>query len=381
MKKIVRITTVPQSLRVLLKGQLKYMSSHFNVIAVSSKGDCFDAVVKEQGVRGVEIEMSRKITPIKDFIALVKLIIFLRKEKPFIVHTHTPKAGTLGMIAAKISRVPHRLHTVAGLPLLETTGSKRILLNSVEKITYKCATTIYPNSNGLKEIILNNKLAPDWKLEVIGNGSSNGIDTSYFSAESIDIDYKKIKYHLNINSESFVFCFVGRIVRDKGIEELIRAFTELNRNFSNIHLILVGSFEKDLDPISPEIENQIQNNKNISFTDYQYDVRPYLAISNALVFPSYREGFPNVVMQAGAMGLPSIVTNINGCNEIIINGENGVIIPPKDKNALLKAMNYFIEQKDGIVKEMAKKARPMIVNRYDQKKVWEAILAEYKKLK
>lgn len=381
MKKIVRITTVPQSLRILLKGQLKYMSSHFNVIAVSSRGDCLDAVVKEQGVRGVEIEMSRKITPIRDFIALVKLIIFLRKEKPFIVHTHTPKAGTLGMIAAKISRVPHRLHTVAGLPLLETTGSKRILLNSVERITYKCATIIYPNSRGLKEIIINNKLAPEWKLEVIGNGSSNGIDTSYFSLESVGTDYKKIKYKLNISSESFVFCFIGRIVKDKGIEELVRAFTELNQNYTNIHLILVGSFEKDLDPISPEIENQIQINKNISFTDYQNDVRPFLAISNALVFPSYREGFPNVVMQAGAMGLPSIVTNINGCNEIIKNGENGVIIPPKDKNALLKAMNYFVEQKDGMVKEMAEKARPMIVNRYDQKKVWEAILTEYKKLK
>lgn len=375
MHKLIRITTVPGSLRTLLKGQLHYMNQYYDVVAVSSAGVFFDKMLKEQGVRGVRINMTRKITPIKDFIALCSLIRLFLKEKPDIVHTHTPKAGVLGMVAAKIVGIPLRLHTVAGLPLLVATGIKKKLLDWVERLTYICATNVYPNSFNLREIILRNGYAEEQKLKVIANGSSNGIDLDYFRrTETVCEQSKSYK-----NKNNFTFCFVGRIVRDKGINELVSAFVRLHEHYSQVRLLLVGAYEKELDPVSPKTEELIINHPAIHFVGFQEDVRPFLVASDVLAFPSYREGFPNVVLQAGAMGLPSIVTDINGCNEIIIPNENGIIIPPRDVDALYKAMEYCLNHPDE-VKRMAANARPLIASRYDQKMVWKALLEEYEQL-
>jgi glycosyltransferase involved in cell wall biosynthesis len=389
-RKLIRITTVPISLDKLLEGQLAFMKDNYEVIAVSSSGTTLTKVSEKEGVRVVAIEMSRKITPFKDLKSLWQLYRLFNKEKPWIVHTHTPKAGTLGMLAAKLAGVPNRLHTVAGLPLLEATGLKRMLLNAVEKVTYACASKIYPNSYGLKDIILNNKFTKKTKLKVLGNGSSNGINTSYFNPQLFSQTQNEIlRQELNIDKEDYVFIFVGRLVSDKGINELIAAYKELqSTTYSHpelvegeqqVKLLLVGPFESDLDPLKKETLNEIESNSNIITVGFQQDVRPYFAVSDALVFPSYREGFPNVVMQAGAMELPSIVTNINGCNEIIINGANGIIIPVKDSHAVYKAMKKMAKD-ECYRKELEKNARSMIVERYEQQLVWNAILEEYKKL-
>lgn len=381
MKKIIRITTVPISLKNLLKGQLKYMSSFYNVIAISSPGDAIKDIKNDEGVHVIEIEMTRSITPLKDLRSVFKLYKTFKKEKPFIVHTHTPKAGTLGMLASKLAGVPHRLHTIAGLPLLEATGSKRWLLNTVEKITYACATKIYPNSFGLKDIILENKFTKAGKLKVIGNGSSNGIDVKHFSRENLtDKEISKLRNSLNLQNEDIVFIFVGRLVADKGINELIAAFKKTCKMVSNIKLLLVGTFESELDPLHKETLKEIESNKNILSVGWQTDVRPYFAVSNVLVFPSYREGFPNVVMQAGAMNLPSIVTNINGCNEIIKNNINGIIIPPKNEEKLIKAMMNLLENSTKR-KALASASRDLICNNYKREVIWEALLQEYKDLK
>lgn len=379
--KLIRITTVPQSLKGLLKGQLKFMSENgFEVIGISSQGEALYEVEKNESIKVIPIQMTRIISPIKDLKAILKLYKIFRKEKPFIVHTHTPKAGTVGMLAAKLAGVPYRLHTIAGLPLLETRGTKRKVLNFVEKITYACATKIYPNSFGLENIIIENKFCKPNKLKVIANGSSNGIDTSYFSPLLFSEEEKdKLRNNLNISEDDFVFIFVGRLVKDKGINELVSVFETINLKHPKTKLLLVGSYEKELDPLSEETENTIRNNSNIIEAGYQNDVRPYFAISDVLTFPSYREGFPNVVMQAGAMGLPSIVTNINGCNEIIIEGKNGIIIPPKDEVILAEKMEQiFLDS--GLRNKLKANARDMIVSRYEQKIVWEAILEEYKRL-
>lgn len=377
-KKLIRITTVPISLHKLLKGQLKFMSEFYDVVAVSSYNDVLEQVSKNEGVRIKGVEMTRQITPIKDLKALWKMFRFLRREKPFIVHTHTPKAGIVGMTAAWFARVPVRLHTVAGLPLMETKGIKRYLLNFVEKITYSFATKVYPNSFRLRAFIISEKLCKEKKLQVIGNGSSNGINTAFFNPIRYTDDEKKmLRKSLQIDESNFIFIFIGRLVKDKGINELIEAFVGLQAR--KCKLLLVGSFEKERDPLLPKTKLEIENNQNIIFVGYQEDVRPYLAISDCLVFPSYREGFPNVVMQAGAMGLPSIVTDINGCNEIIIEGKNGIIIPPKNKEVLSEAMKYMIEHPDER-RKMAEAARPLIVSRYEQQAIWNALLEEYRSL-
>ncbi|WP_299115579.1 glycosyltransferase family 4 protein [uncultured Winogradskyella sp.] len=377
MKKLIRITTVPQSLNKLLEGQLQYMSSYFEVIAISSDIEGLEKIKKKEGVEVHHINMTRKITPLKDLKGLWGLYRYFRKCKPDIVHSHTPKAGMLAMIASWFAKVPNRLHTVAGLPLLEATGTKRKILNLVEKITYSCATKVYPNSNGLKDIIINEGFTNIGKLKVLGNGSSNGINVDYFNTSNIPISKQnKLKEELSIESLDFVFIFVGRIVGDKGINELITGFNKLSKTRCNLKLLLVGDYETELDPLRKEILEIIKNNKQIISTGYQEDVRPFLAISSMLVFPSYREGFPNVVMQAGAMGLASIVSNINGCNEIISEGKNGYLIEPKNVDELYESMLLCYENSEKLL-EMGELSRKIIVNRYRRDIIWNELLKEY----
>jgi glycosyltransferase involved in cell wall biosynthesis len=382
-KKLIRITTVPLSLSGLLQGQLKFMTKHFEVIGVSSNiKDQLDMVSKLENIPTVAINMTRKITPINDLKAVWQLYRLFKKEKPDIVHSHTPKAGTLSMIAAKLAGVPHRLHTIAGLPLLEATGLKRTLLNTVETLTYACATKIYPNSKGLQTIILDQKFTTESKLKVIAHGSSNGIDTNFFDPQYDESAENKwaLRTTLNIHKNDFVFVFMGRLVADKGINELVSAFNSLCKEYDAIKLLLVGTYENELDPLKPETLQIINTNRHMVTTGWVDDVRPYLAVSNALAFPSYREGFPNVVMQAAAMKLPGIVTNINGCNEIIKNKETGLIIPVKDEIALHDAMKYILTHQEE-AKLMGVKSRAHIMANFERQVVWEALLDEYNQLK
>lgn len=381
--KLIRITTVPLSLKVLLKGQHRFMSKYFEVIGISSSGKELSEVKDLENIEVVAIEMSRKITPVRDLKSLWRTYIFFKKHKPQIVHTHTPKAGIIGMLAAKLARVPLRLHTVAGLPLMEAEGTKRKILDFVEKLTYASATKVYPNSKGLYDFIVKNKFTHSRKLKVIGNGSSNGIDTDFFSHENIGNENKnQLKKELHISDSDFVFVFVGRLVGDKGINELVKAFSRIDKDAyrsGSVKLLLIGPLEENLDPLDAETMEEIRNNPDILDLGFQKDVRPYFAISHALAFPSYREGFPNVVMQAGAMELPSIVSNINGCNEIIVEGVNGMIIPVKDSERLKAAMEKLLSDTD-FYHKLKMNSRPMIASRYEQSVIWNELLKEYKTL-
>jgi len=375
-KKLIRVTTISMSLDVLLKGQLAYLNQYFDVVGLSSGGERLSIVEKRERIRTIEVDMHREINLLADVKSFFKLINVLRHEKPFIVHSNTPKGSLLSMMAARITLVPHRIYTVTGLRFETTGGFKRFILKSMERITCFCATKIIPEGDGVKNILIKEKITKK-PLHKILNGNINGIDMTYFS---ITAKVQEVADSIRDTNAIFTFCFVGRLVKDKGINELIGAFVKLREEFESIHLLLVGNFENDLDPLSDGVENLILNSKGIRFMDYQEDVRPFLAASDALVFPSYREGFPNVVLQAGAMGLPSIVTDINGCNEIIIQGQNGIIIPPRNVDSLYAAMKYFIEQKDDLVNKMSANARPMIASRYEQSKVWKALLQEYQDL-
>ena len=384
MKKLIRITTIPLSLDKLLGKQLSFMNDYYEVIAVSADEKELERVTKKYGVKHHHVEMTRQITPWKDLKAVWKMYKFLKKEKPEIVHTHTPKAGLVGMMAAYFAGVPNRLHTVAGLPLLEASGPKRKVLNLVEKITYAFANKIYPNSFGLQKIIVDEKFCSPQKLKVIGNGSSNGIDSTRFNLSQVPVEKTTVyRQQLSISEKDFVFIFVGRLVKDKGINELVAAFCNLKSslktsNPQTLKLLLVGPHEKHLDPLNPETEQEISKNPDIIETGFQSDVRPFFAVSDALVFPSYREGFPNVVLQALSMELPAIVSNINGCNEIITSNKNGIIVPAKDEKALQKAMEKLYNDHQFYV-GLKKTSRESIM-KYEQKHVWQELLKEYRSL-
>ena len=374
MLKLIRTSTIPASLENLLKGQLKMLSKYYNVLAVSSPGDDMETIEEREGVRTIAIPMERRISLIKDFISLIRLIVLFAKERPDMVHSITPKAGLLSMLAAWITRVPVRMHTFTGLVFPTATGKMQKLLIAMDRLTCFCATHINPEGEGVKRDLVNYNITSK-PLHIIANGNVNGIDLEYFD-KTPEVVEKACSYK---KEGTFTFCFVGRMVRDKGINELVHSFLRLYQKDERVRLLLVGPFEKELDPVLPEVEEHILHHPGICYMGYQNDVRPFLVASDALVFPSYREGFPNVVIQAGAMGLPAIVTDINGCNEIVLPDLNGVIIPSKDEQALYESMIYFASHPVE-VERMAANARPLIASRYEQRIVWNALLDEYKSI-
>lgn len=379
MKKLIRITTVPLSLEKLLENQGQHFKAHYDITFVASDAYRLKEVAEQQGVSHFHLPMTRKITPIQDLRCLIRLYHFLRKENPQIVHTHTPKAGIVGMLAARLAGVPIRLHTIAGLPLMEAKGLKRQVLLAVERLTYCCATQVYPNSKGLLNFVLKKKLAAKGKLNLLGKGSSNGIDTHYFSPKEINTKQRKaVRDSLDIKPNDFVFSFVGRLVGDKGINELVAAFTTVHKNIPTAKLLLVGPYESDLDPLQPTTQHTIETHPNIITTGFQTDVRPYFSISDIFVFPSYREGFPNVVLQAVAMEVPCIVSDINGCNEIIQDEVSGAIVPPKQVTPLVKAMQAFYQNKN-LCNTYAQKAKKYVQTHFERHQFWTYLLEEYKR--
>lgn len=372
--KLIRISTIPSSMESFMKGQLRFLSDYYDVIAVSSPGKKLDAIRQRENVKTIALPMERRISLWKDLMSLIRMILLFAKEKPYMVHSITPKAGLISMFAGWIVRVPVRMHTFTGLVFPTATGGMQKLLITMDRITCFCATHINPEGVGVKHDLERFHVTKK-PMFIIANGNVGGIDLIHFDRTSV-VEEDAIHYQ---TAGCFTFCFVGRMVSDKGINELIYVFIRLYQENTKIRLLLVGPFEKDLDPVFPEVEEQILHHPGISFVGWQSDVRPFLAASDAFVFPSYREGFPNVVMQAGAMGLASIVTDINGCNEIIVDGKNGVIIPSKDEEALYQAMKDFVAHPEK-VKQMAANARPMIASRYEQKMVWEALLEEYRRV-
>lgn len=377
MIKIIRTSTVPISLNILLKGQLKFLSQFFTVIGVSGDGEDLEEVKNREGIKTYPVEMERGISPVKDLVSLYKLYLLFKAEKPQIVHSITPKAGLLTMLAGKMAGVPIRMHTFTGLIFPTRKGFVQKLLIKMDQLLCWSATNIYPEGKGVKDDLIKYKITSK-PLKVLANGNVNGIDLDYFSIQKIDSTEQNIlKNELNIHNDDFVFIFVGRLVGDKGINELIKAFAGINK--SNVKLLLVGPLESELDPLLPDTLMEITNNENIISVGFQKDVRPYFTLADAFVFPSYREGFPNVVMQAGAMELPSIVSDINGCNEIIIEGVNGTIIPVKNSDETLKAMLKILSDKN-YCNVLKSNARPMIQSRYEQSVVWNALLNEYQML-
>lgn len=373
-KKIIRTSTVSTSLNTFCRGTLRRLAQTYDVVAVSTPDDELHEMAQREGIRVIGVPMRRPIAPLSDIVSLWRLIRVFRRERPTMVHSITPKAGLLSMIAAWICHVPVRLHTFTGLVFPTATGLKQRILMLTDRITCACATHIVPEGEGVKNDLINYGITRK-PLRVLGYGNVRGVDMQHYSrTPEVMAAAQPI-----MRSEVFTFVFVGRVVRDKGINELVQAFARLHAHEPATRLILVGRFEDNLDPVSPQTRQTIEQNDSIEAVGSQADVRPWLAASDALVFPSYREGFPNVVLEAGAMGLPSIVTAINGSREIVVEGKNGVIVPPRDADALYAAMMRFVQQPRQVA-EMAADARPMIASRFEKSFVEQCLFDYYKEI-
>jgi len=373
--KIVRITTVPQSLWKIMEGQLAYMNKFYEMYAVSTPGDKLEIVKNREGVKTVGIEMKRGIAPFSDLVSLWQLIKFMRFAKPDIVHTHSPKAGLLGMLAASFTGVKIRLHTVAGMPLESRKGWVRLMLMQMEKLTYSKAHMVFPNSVSLKNFILENKFSNPNKVRVLGHGSSNGIDLEHFGAtESLKKEGEKLRNSLGIAKGTVVFGFLGRMVKDKGVNELVRSFKRMKDNDKNVALVMGGKFEDHLDPLESEVRSYIDKSKDIHFLGYLADVRPMLMMTDVFVFPSHREGLPGALLQAAAMGCAIIAAEATGSKDII-NNENGILTRIGEEEDIYNAMVAYLNPDKRKTKQS--KVSQSIAEKYDRNYVWECIRREY----
>lgn len=368
--KLVRVTTVPTTMRSFCRGLFRELQEQdgYEVVAVSSPGKELDEIALNEGVRTVAVPMERHIAPLKDLVSLWRMWRVMRRERPDMVHSMTPKAGLVTMIAAWLARVPVRIHTFTGLVFPTSTGLKRRVLMATDWLTCACATHVIPEGEGVKHDLLANGITHK-DIRVLGYGNIRGVDLEYWSEPQVQ------RFDA---SQPFRFVFVGRLVGDKGINELVSAFARLNAELpGRARLTLVGRLEPELDPLAPQTVRLIDECGAIDAVGLKSDVRPYYADADALVFPSYREGFPNVVIEAGAMGLPSIVTDINGSREIVVDGENGTIIPPRDEQALYAVMRRWVEHPDE-PRALAVNARRMVAERFEQGYVRRCLREFYK---
>ena len=379
--KLIRITTVPMALRYLLPGQMHFMANNgFDVVMISADGKELAEVIAKEQCRHIIVPMTRKITPLQDLKCLLRLIKIFRKEKPDIVHTHTPKAGLLGMMAAKFCGVKVRIHTVAGLPLMVEKGFKHQLLKFIEKLTYASANHIWPNSNSLMQFIIKNKLCKTAKLSIIAKGSTNGIQLNRFNKENLQPEIiDEIKTQINYSANNIYLLCIGRLVVDKGIAELVHVFTRLQKANDNLVLILVGEYETTLDPLPSETLHEIEINPSIIHINWTTQVEYYMKLADLFVFPSHREGFPNVLLQAGAMGLPVICSHITGNIDIVTNNETGLIFDSGNEQQMLKLLQYALLHPQHM-QNMAKKLQQEIKENYPRENIWQNMLEAYKSL-
>lgn len=374
-EKLIRMTAHSQTLG-LLKGQLGFLQQYMDVILVAKDTGDLQQLAENEGVECRDVDMHREISLVNDLKSLFTLIRLFRKERPDIVHANTPKGALLGLLAAKIVGVPKRVYNVNGLRFETTAGNLRRLLITMEKLTCACATKVIPQSNGVAAVVKREHITKK-PMKVILNGSGNGVDVEQFNPNNVEVRTRATEIKNGFTGIDFVF--VGRLVGDKGVNELVEAFDLLSEEMPDVRLHLVGPREENLDPISEKSSRIITSNPRILEHGRQSDVRPYLAVADVFVLPSYREGFPNVVLEAAAMGLPCIVSDVNGATDAIHNNVNGLIIPKRDTNALYEAMRHLA--KDKILRgAMASVARSMVKKRFNRPDVWHATLEMYRNL-
>lgn len=369
--KIIRAVTVPQSLDFCREVMIKMRAMGYDMVAVTSPGPELDELRDKDGFLCVAVPMERHISIVNDLKSLMRMISVFRKEKPQVVHSMTPKAGMICMVAAWLTRVPVRIHTFTGLVWPTATGVKRKILMMTDWLTCACATHVIPEGQGVLNDLKNGGITKK-PMKVLGYGNVKGVDMERFSPA---------RFKATKNPDVFTFVFVGRIVGDKGINELVEAFVKLHDKHKNTRLVLVGKYEHELDPVSDKTRKFIDSNDGIDACGPKYgdDLLQMYVDADCFVMPSYREGFPNTVLEAGAMGLPSIVTDINGSREIIVNEKNGLIVPSKNANALYDAMERMLTD-DKAREIMKSNARQIIESRFEKNFVQKCQIEFYERI-
>ncbi|MFD1020250.1 glycosyltransferase family 4 protein [Thalassobacillus hwangdonensis] len=370
--KVLHMTTVPISL-YFLENQLKFLQkSGFEVHVLSSPGEALTDVVGKENVIGHEVWIEREISIVQDLKSLWRVFRIIRNERFDIVHVHTPKAALIGMLAAKAAGVKVRIYHVHGLPYMTKVGAKRMLLQTIEKLTCSLASRVYTVSHSLRDFICENKLVNTEKASTIHNGSINGLDTTIkFNPAS----YSLSRHDLKLKESDRVLGFVGRIVRDKGIVELLEAWRVLKNRQEDLKLVIAGKMEEP--SLTDSAYKEIENDPDILYVGECDNVAPYYSLMDVLVFPTYREGFGLVAIEAMAMGVPVIASNVLGCVDTIEDGKNGFLIEPRSVTGIVEKVAYYLDHPE-IRTAHGASGQHLVRMKYDQHTIWNALLEDYK---
>lgn len=377
--RLVHVMTVPQSLG-FLSGQVTFMRARgFEIAAISSPGPELGEFGERENVPVHAVAMPRRITPRRDLAAVWTIYRHLRRIRPHVVHSHTPKGGLLGTLSAWLARVPVRIYHIRGLPLMTASGSRRALLRWTERVSCALATRVLCVSRSVARAAVEEGVCPAAKIDVLLSGSGNGVDaTGRFSPDGVPGARSEVRRRLSIPADAVVVGFVGRLVRDKGVVELAGAWRTLRDREPMVHLLVVGDFEPQ-DPVPEDVRALLRRDPRVHLVGWQQDTPAYYAASDIVTLPSYREGLPNVPLEAAAMGLPVVATRVPGCIDAVVDGVTGSLVPARDAQALAAALQrYACDPALRVAHGHAGRAR--VLREFSREAVWGALHGEYLRL-
>ena len=366
---------------VFLRGQVRYMQSRgVEVHAISSPGDELKPFEAAEGATTAAVDMPRTISPLADLRAVWAIRRELRRVRPDLVHAQTPKGGLLGTMAATLAGVPCRIYHIRGLPFMTATGRRRMLLKSTEKIACRLAHRVLCVSPSLREVAIAEGLCPPEKIAVLAGGSGNGVDADgRFNPASLEAGTREsVRQSWGVGPEELVIGFVGRLVRDKGIAELAEAFASLPAELPNVHLVVVGPREAR-DAVPEHVLRELERGERVHLLGSDWETPRLYAGMDVVALPTYREGFPNVPLEAAAMERPVVATRIPGCVDAVADGETGTLVPAQDAGALADALRTYLVDPE-LRRRHGLAGRERVLRAFRQEVIWEALHAEYLRL-
>jgi glycosyltransferase involved in cell wall biosynthesis len=381
MFRLLHVLTVPWSAKYFLRGQADFMRRFgLETTLVASPDDALNAFGEEEAIATAGVPITRRISPGADVRSLLRLYTTIRQIRPAIVHAHSPKGGLLGMMAATMARVPVRIYHIRGLPYMTATGGQRWLLKSGERLSCRLANRVLCVGRSIRDVAIQDGLAPNQKIQYVRNGSGNGVDADhrYNFARLPASTRETVRSEHGISTDALVLGFVGRLVGDKGIVELAEAWQSLRRGFPHAHLLVVGPFEKR-DAVPPGTIQLLEHDPRVHLTGDQTDMPKFYAAMDVLALPTYREGFPVSVLEASAMELPIVATRIPGCVDAVVDGVTGTLVPPRDADALADAVRRYLSSAE-LRRAHGEAGRRRVLRDFRPEDVWRGILDVYREL-